>query len=205
MKAHYEKKKKVNSIVIKETTIFKKSSSKQLWNLKNVAVTFTDRSELSDQQHRDFLSLPRGTCRTMRAQNRAGQGGHRRGEGMRGRGEKTQKKLMHKVEGELFFPLFEISDVNRKQRRQRVESTVCKHPIGKINVLPPSPVLKPDMAWKTKESFQTLEGIVTFINPCTPSPNNHAPLDRDFPSYLITFEAFWNQKDNAMNVDREGV
>lgn len=73
MKAHYEKK-KVNSIVIKETTIFKKSSSKQLWNLKNVAVTFTDRSELSDQQHRDFLSLPRGTCRTMRAQNRAGRG-----------------------------------------------------------------------------------------------------------------------------------
>lgn len=118
------KKKKVNSIVIKETTIFKKSSSKQVWNLKNVAVTFTDRSELPDQQHRDFLSLPRGTCRTMRAQNRAGRG-HRTGEGMRGGGKKnqTQKKLMHKVEGELlfFFSRFEISDVNRKQRRQLVK------------------------------------------------------------------------------------
>lgn len=80
-------KKKVNSIVIKETTIFKKSSSKQLWNLKNVAVTFTDRSELSDQQHRDFLSLPRGTCRTMRAQNRAGRGAQDRGENEGGGGK----------------------------------------------------------------------------------------------------------------------
>lgn len=83
-------KKKVNSIVIKETTIFKKSSSKQLWNLKNVAVTFTDRSELSDQQHRGFLSLPRGTCRTMRAQNRAGRGST--GQGMRGGGKKKTRK-----------------------------------------------------------------------------------------------------------------
>lgn len=91
MKAHYEKK-KVNSIVIKETTIFKKSSSKQLWNSKNVAVTFTDRSELSDQQHRDFLSLPRGTCRTMRAQIGQGRGAQDRG-GNEGRGiEKKPRK-----------------------------------------------------------------------------------------------------------------
>lgn len=148
MKAHYEKK-KVNSIVIKETTIFKKSSSKQLWNLKNVAVTFTDRSELSDQQHRDFLSLPRGTCRTMRAQNRAGRGAQDRG-GNEGRGEEEKKNKPEKADaqsgGGAFFPHFEISDVNRKQRRQLVKSTVCKRPIGKRNALPPSPVFKPGMA-----------------------------------------------------------
>lgn len=147
MKAHYEKK-KVNSIVIKETTILKKSSSKQLWNLKNVAVTFTDRSELSDQQHRDFLSLPRGTCRTMRAQNRAGRGAQDRG-GNEGRGEKKKhkpEKADAQSGGRGFCPHFEISDVNRKQRRQLVKSTVCKHLIGKRNVLSPSPVFKPGMA-----------------------------------------------------------
>lgn len=143
------KKKKVNSIVIKETTIFKKSSSKQLWNLKNVAVTFTDRSELSDQQHRDFLSLPRGTCRTMRAQNRAGGGQDRGGNEGRGKNKQTEKnpeKADAQSGGRAFFSLFEISDVNRKQQRQLVKSTVCKHPTGKTNVLSPSPVFKPDMA-----------------------------------------------------------
>lgn len=114
--------------------------------MKNVAVTFTDRSELSDQQHRDFLSLPRGTCRTMRAQNRARRGGHRTGEGMRGQGGKNPEKADAQSGGRAFFSLFEISDVNRKQQRRLVKSTVCKHPIGKINILPLPPVFKPDMA-----------------------------------------------------------
>lgn len=120
MKAHYEKK-KVNSIVIKETTIFKKSSSKQLWNLKNVAVTFTDRSELSDQQHRDFLSLPRGTCRTMRAQNRAGRGstgqGREWGEGGK---KKNRKSWCTKWRESFFFSFWNIG------RKQKTREATCK-------------------------------------------------------------------------------
>lgn len=85
MKAHYEK--KVNSIVIKETTIFKKSSSKQLWNLKNVAVTFTDRSELSDQQQRYISVSPEEHAE--QCVHRTGRGG--RGGRRRGGGKKTRK------------------------------------------------------------------------------------------------------------------
>lgn len=115
------KKKKVNSIVIKETTIFKKSSSKQLWNLKNVAVTFTDRSELSDQQHRDFLSLPRGTCRTMRAQNRAGTGAQDSG-GNKGRGiKKKPRKSWCTKWTESFFSSFWNTG-----RKQKTTEAICK-------------------------------------------------------------------------------
>jgi len=134
MKAHYEK--KVNSIVIKETTIFKKSSSKRLWNLKNVAVMFTDGSELSDQHNAIFQSPQRNMQNNACTEQVRG-----------GRGGRDQKKLMHKMEGELFFSFFEILDVNRKQPRQPVKSTeFCKYPIGKINgVFSPPPMFKPDM------------------------------------------------------------
>lgn len=75
------------------------------------------------------------------------EGEHRTGEGMRGGGKKTKtEKADAQSGGRAFFSLFEISDVNRKQGRQLVKSTVCKHPIGKINVLSPSPMFKPDMA-----------------------------------------------------------
>lgn len=71
----------------------------QPWNLAKVAVTFTDGSELSDQQHRDFSVSPEEHAE--RCEHRAGTGGTG-GRGGKG-GMETKEKLMHNMEGELFF------------------------------------------------------------------------------------------------------
>lgn len=93
-------KKKVNSIVIKETTIFKKSSSK-------ATVEFEKCSSHIYRQVRAIGSatprFPQSPQRNM--QNNACTEQGREGAQDRGGGERKQprKKLMHKVEGELFF------------------------------------------------------------------------------------------------------
>lgn len=83
------------------------------------AVTFTDGSELPHQHNASLSVSPEE--RAERCAHRTG-----RGEGREGREEevggnktnKANKKLMHKMEGELFPSLSEISDIKREQLRR---------------------------------------------------------------------------------------
>lgn len=186
-------KKKVNRIVIKET-VFKKSSLKQPWNWKTAAVA--DRAELLGQQNAAPRSPPR-TVQDNAGTEQVGQGRAEERKGKNGKSGCTRRR------GSFFISFWNIG------RKQKTTEATCKMyrvlptPRGKTKgVSSPSPCSNPTWVKGLQEVFRLRKETWLLLIPAPP-PQQPKPPDRDFPSYVITLEAFGNQKDDAIDAVTE--